>query len=157
MDENGTGAPGTRRLDKASYKEYEQMTYAELIKSELRKHTKRPQRHIESHIQRNIVKWFRLKYPRYIISAVPNGGARQAREAAILKQEGVLAGFADLIIIADNSVLFVEVKTEKGKQSEKQKDFQKRVNTLGFEYIIVRSLDNFICSTEKWLNSRLYC
>ena len=133
------------------------MRYEEFVKSERCKDAKRAPRHIESQIQRNIVKWFRLKYPRYIISAIPNGGARQAREAAILKQEGVLAGFADLILIADNSVLFVEVKTEKGRQSERQKDFQKRVNLLGFEYIIVRSLNDFISSTEKWLKSRLYC
>ena len=37
--------------------------------------------------------------------------------------------------------LFVEVKNEKGKQSEGQKEFQKRVEDLGGTYLIVHSLD----------------
>ena len=54
-----------------------------------------------------MVSWFRLQYPHYIIAAIPNGGQRSALEAKIMKGEGVLAGFSDLIIIAKENVLFV--------------------------------------------------
>jgi hypothetical protein len=38
----------------------------------------------------------------------------------------------------------VEVKTEKGKQSEKQIEFEQIVLALGFAYLLVRSLNDFI-------------
>lgn len=107
--------------------------------------------HMESKIQQAMVMWFRLQYPRYIIAAVPNGGRRNAREAKIMKGEGVLAGFSDLIIVADRSVLFVEVKTKEGRQSEPQRKFQADVERLGFQYFVCRSLQDFQLTVEKWL------
>lgn len=58
-------------------------------------------RHIESQIQKDCVTWFRLQYPKIgrLLFAVPNGGARNAKEAAIMKGEGVTAGVADLILL----------------------------------------------------------
>ena len=55
-------------------------------------------RHIESQIQKDCVTWFRLQYPKIgrLLFAVPNGGARNAKEAAIMKGEGVTAGVAAL-------------------------------------------------------------
>jgi hypothetical protein len=61
----------------------------------------------------------------------------------LLKATGVVAGVSDLIIIKPNEVIFVEVKTEIGKQSDKQKEFQQIVETLGFKYLLVRSLEDF--------------
>lgn len=117
------------------------------------KRHRKPQ-HIESQIQRQMILWFRLQYPRYIIAAIPNGGRRNALEAKIMKSEGVLAGFSDLIIIADRSVLFVEVKTKTGRQSESQKKFQTDVERLGFQYSICRSLQDFQLTIEKFLRDR---
>lgn len=92
-----------------------------------------------------------LQYPRYIIAAVPNGGFRNAKEAAIMKREGILAGFSDLIIIAEHNVLFLEVKTPDGRLSEKQKEFQRKVCALGFEYMVCRSFDESALAIERWL------
>lgn len=108
-------------------------------------------RHIESQIQIQMVDWFKVEYPQYIISHTPNGGYRNSREAAIFKREGVLAGFPDLTIIANSAVLFVEVKTKTGRQSELQKDFQTKVERLGFPYVICRSLQEFALTVSKWL------
>lgn len=113
--------------------------------------TRRKPRHIESNIQQAVVKWFRMQYPRLIIAAVPNGGFRNAREAAIMQREGVLAGFADLIVIARRNVLFLEMKTTKGQQSDKQKEFQNKVSKLGFEYIVCRSFEQARLAIERWL------
>lgn len=119
------------------------------------KHCKRLKpRHIESHIQQQMILWFRMQYPRYIIAAIPNGGRRNALEAKIMKSEGVLAGFSDLIIVANRSVLFVEVKTKTGRQSELQKKFQTDVERLGFQYSICRSLQDFQLTIEKFLRDR---
>lgn len=113
--------------------------------------TKRKPRHIESEIQQSVVQWFRMKYPNYIIAAVPNGGFRNAREAAIMQREGVLAGFADLIIIAKQNILFLELKTPIGVLSKKQKEFQKKVNNLGFQYVVCRSFDQAVMVIVSWI------
>ena len=103
----------------------------------------------EDIIQAEIYKWYNNNYclknhnPQCIIFSVPNGGTRDKREAMLLKATGVVAGVSDLIIIKPNEVIFVEVKTEIGKQSDKQKEFQQIVETLGFKYLLVRSLEDF--------------
>ena len=130
------------------------MKYDEFLKKESQKKSRSKPRHIESHIQIQMVKWFRLQYPRYIIAAIPNGGQRSSLEAKIMKGEGVLAGFSDLIVIAKGNVLFVEVKTKDGKQSDFQIKFQSDVERLGFQYSICRSLEDFIMTVEKWIKDK---
>lgn len=130
------------------------MKYDEFLKKEANRKIKSKPRHIESQIQRQMVSWFRLQYPRYIIAAIPNGGQRSSLEAKIMKGEGVLAGFSDLIVIAQGNVLFIEVKTKDGRQSDLQAKFQSNVERLGFQYSICRSLEDFIMTVEKWVKSK---
>ena len=66
----------------------------------------------------------------------------------------MLAGFSDLIVVAFNSILFVEVKTEKGKQSASQKWFQSNIERLGFQYSVCRSLQDFQLTIERWLKAK---
>ena len=114
------------------------MKYDEFLKQQKKTKVRHPPRHQESQIQRNIVQWFRMEYPTYMIAAVPNGGDRTTAEARIMKSEGVVAVFSDL----------------KGRQSDTQKEFQKNVERLGFQYRICRSLSDFILIVEKWLKER---
>lgn len=132
------------------------MKYDDFLKKESAKKSRSTHQHLESQIQRQMVAWFRLQYPRYIIAAIPNGGQRSALEAKIMKGEGVLAGFSDLVIIADRSMLFVEVKTKDGRQSKRQKKFQADVERLGFQYFICRSLQGFQLTVEKWLRDKFF-
>jgi len=101
----------------------------------------------ESQIQAQCFQWYHNEYARLdkgLIFAVPNGGTRNIKEAMVLKSTGVLAGVSDLIVILPNGkLIFVEVKKENGKQSDKQKDFEDRVNKLGFDYWLVYSLNEF--------------
>ena len=102
----------------------------------------------EHNIQVAIVQYLRLRG--FEVFAIPNGGRRDAVTGAKLKAEGVSAGVADLIILLPiGNVLFVEVKTEKGRQSPEQKAFQERVEKLGFNYVIWRSVED----AEKFINS----
>lgn len=59
-----------------------------------------------------------------------------------------------IIIIARENVLFIEVKTNDGIQSDLQAKFQSDVERLGFQYSICRSLDEFILTIEKWLKDK---
>lgn len=104
----------------------------------------------EHNIQVAIVQYLRLRG--FEVFAIPNGGRRDAVTGAKLKAEGVSAGVADLIILLPiGNVLFVEVKTAKGRQSPEQKAFQERVESLGFNYVIWRSVED----AEKFINSPL--
>lgn len=105
-------------------------------------------RHIESNIQKNCISWFRLQYRdlEKMIFAVPNGGRRNATEAAIMKAEGVTAGVADVILLVGRqgyNSLCIEFKTEKGKQTELQKQWQIEAEKNGNMYAICRSFDEF--------------
>lgn len=103
----------------------------------------------EDQIQAEIYKWYNNTFclanhnPQCIIFSVPNGGTRNIKEALLLKATGVVAGVSDLIVIKQNEIIFVEVKTDIGNQSKQQKDFQQKVQKLGFKYILVRSLEDF--------------
>lgn len=110
--------------------------------------------HPEEDIQAACILWFRLAYPRYIVFAAPNGGSRNFLEAVNLKRSGVLAGVSDLIIVADHTVMFVEMKTKTGKQSIKQKEFQANVERLGFEYKVCRSLSEFQQTINHWIKDK---
>lgn len=105
----------------------------------------------EDYVQNQIWIWYTNNYclqhhsPRNIIFSVPNGGTRDVREAHKLKMTGLLPGVSDLIIIHFGIVYFVEVKKpNKGVQSSSQKDFQQRVESQGFKYILIDNLKDFI-------------
>ena len=113
-------------------------------------------KHIESHIQKNSVTWFKLQYHQLagLLFAVPNGGARNAREAGIMKGEGVTAGVSDLILlfpVRDCGALCIEFKTETGRQTQAQKEWQKLVEYYGNKYVICRSFDDFRKEIKDYL------
>lgn len=113
-------------------------------------------RHLESVLQQNCVKWFRLQYPKLalLLFAVPNGGARRRVEAAIMKAEGTTAGVSDLILLFPSRYyhgLCIEMKWEKGKQQPSQKIWQRAVEEAGFKYVIARSFDQFMDEINTYL------
>lgn len=111
-------------------------------------------KHEESKLQRSCVTWFRLQYPDYVLFAVPNGGFRNAREAGILKAEGVLAGVADLFLMFPNKGymgMFIEMKYGNGKQSEAQINFQANAQKLGYKYVIANSIESFMNEINSYL------
>jgi hypothetical protein len=110
-------------------------------------------RHTESRIQQNAIRWFRYQYPELLLFAIPNGGVRSKTEAAIMKGEGVVAGVSDLFLSVPNTMyhgLYIEMKTEKGRQGDYQKIFQEKVEKFGYKYAVCRSLDEFIETVNKY-------
>lgn len=107
----------------------------------------------EDKIQANIVKAVRLCHPKSLIFSVPNGGYRHQTTASILKYTGLMPGVSDLIWLYKNKIIFVEVKTDKGKQSEHQKAFQDKIIAMGFNYWIVRSADEMLKRIEDYIYS----
>lgn len=115
-------------------------------------------RHLESNLQSGCVRWFRLKYPGLsrLLFAVPNGGSRNAIEAANLKQQGVVPGVSDLILLKPSgsySSLCIEMKAGKNGQSGNQKEFQRVAELYGNKYIVCRTFDEFMKGIENYLNA----
>lgn len=113
-------------------------------------------RHKESELQRACVRWFRYRYQRHasMLIAVPNGVATTERQGAILKAEGMLAGVADLLLLIPAqgyTMLAIEMKTDTGRQSPFQKDWQKEAERHGIRYEVVRSFDEFQYLVEPYI------
>lgn len=69
------------------------------------------------------------------LHAIANGGSRHILEAVKLKKTGVRAGVFDLFLMIPKEVyhgLFIEMKSKKGKLTEKQKEFQKRAESKNY-------------------------
>lgn len=133
------------------------MTYEEMIKLASKSKTRKKPKNEEHKIQCACVHWFRLQYPKLsnILFAVPNAARRSARNGAYMKDEGMLSGVADLILLKSNRFyggLCLELKIEKGKQSPAQKEWQKDAEANGAKYVLVRSLDEFIKVVTDYLN-----
>lgn len=134
------------------------MTYDEMLALQQQAaKTRRKPRDLEHRLQATMVRWYRLHYPkmRHNLFAVPNGSRRDAVTGAKLKEEGVLAGVSDLILLKSNrfyGALLIEVKIDKGRQSESQKQWQSLITADGYKYVIVRSLDDFIREVKQYLN-----
>lgn len=102
----------------------------------------------EAQLQQKIFQYYHNTFctvgnnPQHIIFSVPNESSN-AKEQVYKKSLGLIAGVSDLIIIRPDEVLFIEVKTETGRQSDKQKSFQSKIESLGFKYYLVRNLEQF--------------
>lgn len=70
-----------------------------------------------------------------------NQKARNKIEGNRMKAMGVVAGVSDLIYL--RGPVFIEMKSEIGLQSVEQKKFQAIVESLGYRYVICRSLEEF--------------
>ena len=80
-----------------------------------------------------------------------NNNSVTRKKGAILKGLGVVAGVADLTYLYATSAddwrfggtAFLEVKLPGSKQSKKQIEWQDKVEGLGLEYYIIRSIADF--------------
>lgn len=97
-------------------------------------------RHIEHDLQVLCVRWFRNTYPNYIIFSTNNECTRGKQ---YWKDSGMLDGVSDLVIVIPNKIIWIELKSDIGRQRPDQKHFEDKIKGLGFEYYIVRSLEEF--------------
>lgn len=132
------------------------MTFQQLVEHQRRNKTRKRPDDEEHRIQCACVNWFRLQYPIHATAlfAVPNGGRRDRVSGAKLKAEGVLPGVSDLILLLPRGRhhgLLIEMKTERGKQSQAQRDWQRDMVHRGYKYMVIRSIDEFIDRVTDYL------
>ena len=118
-------------------------------------------KHLEDDLQATCIKWFDYQYPKLknLLFHVPNGGNRNVREAARLKSQGVRSGVADLILLIPKSNfhgLCIEMKSEKGKLSENQKEWLKLVSSQCFCVQVCNSFESFYKTINEYMNLRRF-
>ena len=101
----------------------------------------------EIRIQQDIVLHYNNTYclpahpHRSLIAHIPNEGQQH------LVSVGLLPGFSDLYIIHNTGAtlhhIYIEVKTAMGTQRPSQIAFEARIKSMGLQYHVVRSLDEF--------------
>ena len=101
----------------------------------------------EADLQRSVVTALKFALPKTAIIhhcaiEVTEPGPRGAKRQAILVGMGVHPGFADLMVLCDSRVLFLELKSLKGRLSPNQEAFRDTVLAQGFGWALVRSVDD---------------
>lgn len=101
---------------------------------------------LEAEEQRALFQWAALqvgKHPELrFMYHVPNGGKRNAKEAALLKSEGVKSGVPDIVLpcsCGGYHGLYIELKRQKsGKVSEDQQRYLDFLNFAGYKAVVCR-------------------
>lgn len=114
----------------------------------------------EDRLQMDCKYWFDCQYPQYrlLLHHSPNEGLlmKHDRDGAKRKAMGMRPGFPDFIFLMPNRqypYLAMELKSEKGRQSDHQKEYQQAVENAGGRYRVIRSLDEFMTEINGYLNN----
>ena len=118
----------------------------------------------ESVIQESIVNFLSMICRQYgfLFFSVPNEGLLMICKMlhipekisralfALLKKTGLLPGASDLIIGYRGKMYCLEVKNEKGRQSDNQKNFEAWCADCCIPYVLVRSVDDVHEALKEW-------
>lgn len=113
--------------------------------------TKKSRRQPEMRIQSDCVRWIHNEHPetRGLFFHIKNELDRPDANAMLgarLRAEGIVKGVADCALMMKRGpygALFVEFKTEIGRQSEAQKNWEHIIKAQGYSYHLCRSLEQF--------------
>ena len=125
---------------------------------------RRRQAHPEHDEQVRLVQWARAHQDRHealrLFHAIPNGGYRSKRTAALMKAEGALAGVPDLSLPcprfgADGQIehgLYIEMKSPKGRLSENQKAVIALLRKGGYRVVVCYSAAEAVTEIAQYLD-----
>lgn len=109
----------------------------------------------ESAIQQQIRSYLKLRGIESV--SVPNGSVlagdakARARQMAALKRDGLRVGFPDLLVLApEGRLAFIEVKTDKGRLSDSQKECHEWLLCLGHKVAVCRCIEDVDEALRLW-------
>ena len=120
---------------------------------------------LEAQEQQALFTWAELqscKYPDLaMMYHIPNGGRRDAKEAAMLKAEGVKAGVPDICLpVARGGYhgLYIELKRRSGgRTSAAQEAYISRLRAQGYAAFVCRGFERAKDVIMKYLKGGLKC
>jgi len=118
--------------------------------------SKQPKRNVsfeEANIQAAFFTTANILFPALgkLLFHISNEGKRNKK---YVKGFGIKKGVADVYLSKANSLyhgLYIEFKTEEGKQSKDQIEFQRQVETEGYKYAVCRSASSGIEVLKDYL------
>jgi len=98
----------------------------------------------ETLVQQRMYIWFHNTYPnlRGLLCYNLNNSAT-ARQGSMNKSLGLQKGRSDMVLYYGGRAYMIEVKNEAGLLGESQVKWSRLVRKNGFEYYVVRSLEEF--------------
>ena len=112
----------------------------------------------EAQEQATVIEWALYNQNRYpelkLLHHIPNGGRRDARTGAMMKRQGVKAGVPDLHLPVSRGKyhsLYIEMKTDKGRPTETQKEWLDALNAEGNMAVICHSAEEAIAVIKLYL------
>lgn len=112
----------------------------------------------EEQIHASIIELVGIKAPHLLCFCIPNGLPSTARSVHRYKTRlGLYPGAADIALVHQGRVYFIEVKTADGMQRKEQRAFQLHAEAAGAPYAIVRDIweaDDTIASWGIWERRR---
>lgn len=113
----------------------------------------------ESADQIKVVNRVRHFYPDTVVFAIPNGGGRTPMEATKLKEEGVMAGVCDLMVLEARGGwfgLFIEMKRrEGGRVSDEQREFMEKARERGYKCVVGVGAEDAWAKFERYMEQPL--
>ena len=98
----------------------------------------------EARIQGHSYVWFHNTYPKLRGLLCYNlNNSRNKIDGSRNKSLGLQKGRSDLVLYLKGTAYMIEVKTETGKQSKDQKEWQQIIESQGFRYFVIRDRDEF--------------
>lgn len=131
------------------------MTIDELRELHNSSKPKRKTSYHEYDIQAEFFRNIRLVYPHLdkLLFHISNEGKRNKR---FVKGSGLTKGIADVFLSVSNKEyhgFYIEFKTEQGKQSKDQQEFQKQAQAVGYKYQICRSAHEAFMAVKQYLTN----
>ncbi len=86
---------------------------------------------------------------------IPNGGKRNSKEAAHLKEQGVKPGVPDLCIPLACGIyhgLYIEMKADKNKTTDKQDEWLDLLSQNGYQTAVCWSFDEARAVIDKYIS-----
>lgn len=81
---------------------------------------------------------------------IPNEGKRTPRQGRFLKQMGMVPGAPDFVFLWGDGSGAIELKTQKGRVRESQKDFEAACLRHGTRYRVCRSGEEVERVLREW-------
>jgi hypothetical protein len=98
----------------------------------------------EAEVQSGFRSQMRLAAPRVLLVAVPNAGRRTAWEARQRTNEGMVAGFPDMLAFFDGRAAALEFKSGTGSIKERQIETLNRLVSLDIPVGVFRAADTAV-------------
>jgi hypothetical protein len=112
----------------------------------------------EYQLQKNVIKYIKLKYPSLLYCASAGGMRTSMTQAKKMKATGYKKGFPDLFIYEPKGKyhgLALELKIKKGRPTKSQLDWRNELNKRNYVSEITYGFDETIEILDRYLSGKI--